>query len=101
MNCTPASPRRRPPAPRRPSRCRTLSAGPSTSGARRGFRQNRSACGFARKASMTELLYAATSPVFTVDGELAGELARDCLRLEISEGVEGLKSMRAHLIAAG
>ena len=50
---------------------------------------------------MTELLYAATSPVFTVDGELAGELARDCLRLEISEGIEGLKAMRAHLIAAG
>ncbi|GLP69860.1 hypothetical protein TUSST3_64810 [Streptomyces sp. TUS-ST3] len=48
---------------------------------------------------MTDPDPALVSPVFTVDDELARELARDCVRLEISEGVEGLRTLRAHLLA--
>ena len=50
---------------------------------------------------MTELLYAATSPVFTVDGESVGQLARDCLRLEVCEGIEGLRHLQLYLAAVG
>ena len=50
---------------------------------------------------MTELLYAATSPVFTLDGQLTGQLARDCLRLEVSEGIDGLKHLQLYLLAVG
>src|SRR4051794_26083177 len=50
---------------------------------------------------MTEPAYAADGPVFTVDGERKGELARDCIRLEITEGVEGLRCLQAHFLAVG
>jgi phage protein D len=50
---------------------------------------------------MTEPVYAAVGPVFTVDGELVGDLARDCVRLEIAEGVEGLKTLQAQFLAVG
>lgn len=50
---------------------------------------------------MTESVLAATSPVFTVGGELARDLGRDCVRLEVSEGVEGLRTLQAHFLATG
>lgn len=48
---------------------------------------------------MTEPVYAATAPVFTVGGAPARDLARDCVRLEVSEGVEGLRTLQAHFLA--
>src|SRR3954468_15288956 len=53
------------------------------------------------RASMTEAPLAVVSPVFTVDGQVDGELARDCLRLQISEGVEGLRRLEACFFATG
>jgi phage protein D len=50
---------------------------------------------------MTEPAIAATSPVFTVGGQLVRDLGRDCIRLEVSEGVEGLRTMQAHFLANG
>lgn len=50
---------------------------------------------------MTEPALAAVSPVFTVDGDVAHDLGRDCLRLEIDEGIEGLRTMQAHFVAVG
>ncbi|TCN32776.1 phage protein D [Kribbella orskensis] len=50
---------------------------------------------------MTELLISAVGPVFTVDGRLVRELARDCVRLEVSEGIEGLRTLQAHFLATG
>jgi phage protein D len=50
---------------------------------------------------MTEALLAAVSPVFAVDGDVAHDLGRDCVRLEIDEGVEGLRTMQAHFLATG
>ena len=50
---------------------------------------------------MTEPALAAVSPVFTVDGDVAHDLGRDCVRLEIEEGVEGLRTMQAHFVAVG
>ncbi len=50
---------------------------------------------------MTDPLLAATTPVFTVDGEVKGELARDVLRLEVEEGTGGLKTLVAHFAAIG
>lgn len=50
---------------------------------------------------MTEPALTAVSPVFTVDGAVAHDLGRDCLRLEIDEGVEGLRTMLAHFLAVG
>jgi uncharacterized protein len=44
---------------------------------------------------------AIASPVFTVAGERSGDLGRDCVRLEISEGIEGLRTMKADLVAVG
>jgi phage protein D len=49
---------------------------------------------------MTDLL-AATAPVFKVDGQVRGELARDVSRLEIEEATDGLKAMTLRLIAQG
>lgn len=43
----------------------------------------------------------APTPVFQVGGQLVRDLARDCVRLEVSEGVEGLKTMRAYFLAVG
>ena len=48
---------------------------------------------------MTEAPLAIASPVFTVDGDLCRDLVRDCVRLEVSEGVEGLRTLEAHLLA--
>lgn len=50
---------------------------------------------------MTESLLTYPGPVFEVDGEVKGELARDILRLEIEETTAGLKTLTARLIAQG
>jgi phage protein D len=50
---------------------------------------------------MTDPLIGVTSPVFTVAGELDRGLGRDCLRLEVEEGVEGLRTLEAHFVATG
>jgi phage protein D len=50
---------------------------------------------------VTELFLSATAPVFKVDGEVKGDLARDLLRLEVEETIEGLKSCRAYFLAVG
>ncbi|MGE4559905.1 MAG: phage late control D family protein [Desulfobulbus sp.] len=50
---------------------------------------------------MTEELYYSSSPVFSVDGQVYGELARDIVRLEVEEGTDGLKTMQARLVAIG
>ncbi|HZF28865.1 MAG TPA: contractile injection system protein, VgrG/Pvc8 family [Gammaproteobacteria bacterium] len=50
---------------------------------------------------MTEALFVATAPVFKVDGEVKGELARDLLRLEVEEDTAGLKRLSARFIAQG
>ncbi len=50
---------------------------------------------------MTEQPIATVSPVFTVGGDLVRELARDCIRLEVGEGVEGLRTLRATFLATG
>ena len=44
---------------------------------------------------MTEAPLTVVAPVFTVDDEVVRELARDCTRLEVCEGVEGLRTMQA------
>ncbi len=49
---------------------------------------------------MTDL-FASKAPVFKVDGQVRGELARDVSSLEIEEATDGLKSMVLHLIAEG
>lgn len=49
---------------------------------------------------MTSLL-TATAPVFKIDGEVKGELARDVSRLEIEEATDGLKALTLRLIAQG
>ena len=50
---------------------------------------------------MPEPLLAATVPVFTVDGQVKGQLARDVTRLEIEEGTGGLKRLSLRLLAQG
>jgi uncharacterized protein len=50
---------------------------------------------------MTEVLYASSAPVFQVDGETRGELARDLLRLEVEETTEGLATLCVYLVALG
>ena len=50
---------------------------------------------------MTENLLAVASPVFTVGGEAVRGLARDCVLLVVTEGVEGLRTLEAHLVATG
>ena len=49
---------------------------------------------------MTDL-FASKAPVFKVDGQVRGELARDVSLLEIEEATDGLKRMVLHLIAEG
>ena len=46
---------------------------------------------------MTETTPANAMPVFRVQGSLAPDLARDCVRLEIAEGTEGLRTLQAHV----
>ncbi|MGB7922548.1 MAG: contractile injection system protein, VgrG/Pvc8 family [Pyrinomonadaceae bacterium] len=50
---------------------------------------------------MTEALFTSTAPVFQIEGEDKGELARDLLRLEIDETTAGLKTLSARFIAQG
>jgi phage protein D len=50
---------------------------------------------------MSEPLFVSASPVFEVDNEVYGELARDLVRLEIKETVDGLKSLLARFVAIG
>ena len=50
---------------------------------------------------MTESLFTATVPVFKVDGQVHGELARDLIRLEVAEDTTGLKTCSARFIAQG
>ena len=50
---------------------------------------------------MTDPLLAPSGPVFSVNGKPAPSLARDCIQLEIEEGVEGLRTLRLHLFATG
>jgi len=50
---------------------------------------------------MTDPLIATVSPVFSVDGTVNRALGRDCVHLEVEEGVEGLRTMRADFVAIG
>jgi Bacteriophage probable baseplate hub protein len=50
---------------------------------------------------MPEALLTATSPVFTVASQVHGDLARDLLRLDVEHDITGLKTLRAHFLAAG
>ncbi|MFJ9608865.1 phage late control D family protein [Kitasatospora sp. NPDC101176] len=50
---------------------------------------------------MTEPAVTAVAPVFTVGGELVRDLGRDCVRLEVREGVEGLRTLQASFLASG
>lgn len=47
---------------------------------------------------MTETTPAIATPVFRVQGDLAPDLARDCVRLETAEGTEGLRTLQAHVV---
>jgi phage protein D len=49
---------------------------------------------------MTDLLIAST-PVFEIEGEVKGELARDTVFLEVSETTSGLKTLALTLLAFG
>ena len=50
---------------------------------------------------MTEALLVSSAPVFRVDGEIKGELARDLVRLEIDEDTAGMKRLTARFLAQG
>lgn len=50
---------------------------------------------------MTEQLYVSSSPVFKIDGQAKGELARDLVRLQVEETTMGLKTLSLHLAAVG
>ncbi|WP_319549556.1 contractile injection system protein, VgrG/Pvc8 family [Desulfogranum marinum] len=50
---------------------------------------------------MTENLYFTSSPVFEIDGQVYGELARDIVRLQVEEGTHGLKTLWVKLAAIG
>ncbi|HEY3410993.1 MAG TPA: contractile injection system protein, VgrG/Pvc8 family [Propionicimonas sp.] len=50
---------------------------------------------------MTDTLLGVATPVFTIGGEAVGGLARDCVRLVVDEGVEGLRTLEAHFVATG
>lgn len=50
---------------------------------------------------MTEPLLFSSAPVFEVDGQVKGELARDLVRLEVEETTAGLKTLSARFIAHG
>jgi len=45
--------------------------------------------------------YSSHAPVFTVEGRTEGQLGRDLLRLDIKEGVLGLRTLVAHFHAVG
>ena len=48
---------------------------------------------------MTDPVFSITAPVFTVGGEINHDLARDCVRLEVEEGLEGLRTLKTHFMA--
>ncbi|MFT3971752.1 MAG: contractile injection system protein, VgrG/Pvc8 family [Micropruina sp.] len=50
---------------------------------------------------MTDTLVGVASPVFTIAGEAVGALARDCVRLIVNEGVEGLRTLEARFVGTG
>lgn len=50
---------------------------------------------------MTEALLTSSAPVFEVEGAVKGELARDLVRLEITETTAGLKYLSARFLAQG
>ena len=50
---------------------------------------------------MTDPPFAPAGPVFSVSGSLVPSMARDCVRLEIDEGVEGLRTLRLDLFGTG
>ncbi|NHN38327.1 phage late control D family protein [Pseudomaricurvus alcaniphilus] len=50
---------------------------------------------------MNEPLFVSSSPVFSVDGEDRGELARDLVFLQVEESVSGLKNLQARFVAIG
>ncbi len=50
---------------------------------------------------MTEALVTFAGPVFEIDGDVKGEMARDILRLEIEETTSGLRTLTARLTARG
>ncbi len=50
---------------------------------------------------MTNELFISSTPVFTVDDEDQGELARDLLFLQVEESISGLKNLRARFVAIG
>src|SRR5205085_7897978 len=53
------------------------------------------------RVTMTEALLVSTVPVFEIEGEVKGELARDILRLEVEESTAGLKTLSLRLLAQG
>lgn len=50
---------------------------------------------------MTDPFIALEGPVFSIEGKLVPSMARDCVHLEIEEGVEGLRTLRVRLFATG
>src|SRR4029077_19650874 len=50
---------------------------------------------------MTETLLESSAPVFEIDGQVKGELARDLQRLEVEETTAGLKTLSAWLLGHG
>jgi Bacteriophage probable baseplate hub protein len=50
---------------------------------------------------MTDSLYSSSAPVFKVDGQADGGLARDLVRLEVEETTAGLKTLAARFLAVG
>lgn len=50
---------------------------------------------------MTEPLFSSSAPVFKVDGEVVGSLARDLSSLAIEEATDGLKTLVLRLVATG
>lgn len=50
---------------------------------------------------MSDPPFAPAGPVCSVDGTVVPSMARDCVRLEVEEGVEGLRTLRMHLLACG
>ncbi|MDR7081025.1 phage protein D [Arthrobacter ginsengisoli] len=50
---------------------------------------------------MTDQLFGISAPVFTVGGRAAASMGRDCVGLQIDQGIDGLKTLRAQLVAVG
>jgi phage protein D len=50
---------------------------------------------------MPDLYLASTAPIFAVDGQVKGELARDLVRLEVEERASGVKQLDARFLASG